>query len=268
MPTLLWHLALVATAGASLVISEVADKGAADACDGEEWVELHNNGDAAAPLTGLILHDDKGAADEDALALGGSLGAGEYLLLCRKADFEFKIGGSDTVSLSLDDTVVVDTTPACCADSDERSYGRVHSTSEFAVLATRTPGAANVGAAALPSPPKATDDARRASVAFVHALRIRSGAENDQVSRWAYSDACSAKRPSESAQIARTCTVRRDDVRRAPRTGEAGCTSMGNGAIAREALHDRRSGAAGSSKSTAVLRRKLGHDLASALSVK
>ena len=93
MPTLLWHLALLATASASLVISEVADKGAADACSGEEWIELHNNGDAAAELAGLILHDDKGAADEDALALGGSLGAGEYLLLCRKADFDFKIGG-------------------------------------------------------------------------------------------------------------------------------------------------------------------------------
>ena len=39
---LLSHLALLATASASLVISEVADKGAADACDGEEWVELHN----------------------------------------------------------------------------------------------------------------------------------------------------------------------------------------------------------------------------------
>ena len=96
MPTLLWHLALLATASASLVISEVADKGAADACDGEEWIELHNAGDAAAELAGLILHDDKGVSDEDALALGGSLGAGEYLLLCRKADFEFKIGGGDT----------------------------------------------------------------------------------------------------------------------------------------------------------------------------
>ena len=37
MPTLLWHLVLLATASASLVISEVADKGAADACDGEEY---------------------------------------------------------------------------------------------------------------------------------------------------------------------------------------------------------------------------------------
>ena len=52
MPTILL-LALLATASASLVISEVADKGAADACDGEEWVELHNNGDAAAPLTAM-----------------------------------------------------------------------------------------------------------------------------------------------------------------------------------------------------------------------
>ena len=54
MPTILWHLALLATASASLVISEVADKGAADACDGEEWIELHNNGDAAAELAGGV----------------------------------------------------------------------------------------------------------------------------------------------------------------------------------------------------------------------
>ena len=51
---LLSHLVLLATAGASLVISEVADKGAADACDGEEWIELHNNGDAAASPTGRV----------------------------------------------------------------------------------------------------------------------------------------------------------------------------------------------------------------------
>ena len=152
MPTLLSHLVLLATASASLVISEIADKGAADACDGEEWIELHNNGDAGDSLDGLILHDDKGAADEDAYQIFGWLGVGSYLLLCRNEHFAFKIGGGDTVSLSLNDTVV-DTTPACCADSDERSYGRPYGTSEFAVLATRTPGAANVGAAALPSPP-------------------------------------------------------------------------------------------------------------------
>ena len=86
MPTLLWHLALITTASASLVISEVADKGADGVCDGEEWVELHNNGDAAAPLNGLILHDDKGASDEDALALGGAA----ELLFTRK--FFFRLG--------------------------------------------------------------------------------------------------------------------------------------------------------------------------------
>ena len=96
--------------------------------------ELHNAGDATATLDSLFLHDDKGA-HEDALALSGSLGAGEYLLLCRKVDFEFKIGGGDTISISTSGEVV-DTTPACCADSDERTYGRVHGTSEFAVLAT------------------------------------------------------------------------------------------------------------------------------------
>ena len=145
-------LALVTGASASLVISEIADKdGVGGACDGEEWVELHNAGDATATLDSLFLHDDKGAAHEDALALSGSLGAGEYLLLCRKVDFEFKIGGSDTISIS-NSGEVVDTTPACCADSDERTYGRVHGTSEFAVLATPSPGAANGAAAMLAAP--------------------------------------------------------------------------------------------------------------------
>ena len=41
---LLSHLVLLATASASLVISEVADKGAADACDGEEWIDDPANG--------------------------------------------------------------------------------------------------------------------------------------------------------------------------------------------------------------------------------
>ena len=69
-------LALVTGASASLVISEIADKdGVGGACDGEEWVELHNAGDATATLDSLFLHDDNGAADEKALALSGSLGA-------------------------------------------------------------------------------------------------------------------------------------------------------------------------------------------------
>ena len=66
MPPLLWHLALLATASASLVISEVADKGAADACDGEEWIELHNNGDK-----GLFQYDSD---EEDDLMGGGKRG--------------------------------------------------------------------------------------------------------------------------------------------------------------------------------------------------
>ena len=63
MPTILL-LALLATASASLVISEVADKGAADACDGEEWVELHR-------AKGLFQYDSD---EEDDLMGGGKRG--------------------------------------------------------------------------------------------------------------------------------------------------------------------------------------------------
>jgi hypothetical protein len=63
---LLSHLVLLATASASLVISEIADKGAADACDGEEWVELHWPGEDA----------DEFFDGEIAIAVGVELGEG------------------------------------------------------------------------------------------------------------------------------------------------------------------------------------------------
>ena len=73
MPTILL-LVLLATASASLVISEVADKGAADACDGEESA-------AAGALLCICLacHRAKGlfqydSDEEDDLMGGGKRG--------------------------------------------------------------------------------------------------------------------------------------------------------------------------------------------------
>ena len=61
---LLSHLVLLATAGASLVISEVADKGAADACDA-----LHGRTPAIPPS--ILQYDSD---EEDDLMGGGKRG--------------------------------------------------------------------------------------------------------------------------------------------------------------------------------------------------
>jgi len=95
--------ALIITAsyvGASLVLNEVAYSGGGDACDGEDWVELHNSGTDAVSLEGYVLHDDKGPGDDDAKTFNGPvLDAGEYMVLCRGPDFAFGIGKSDSITL-------------------------------------------------------------------------------------------------------------------------------------------------------------------------
>ena len=86
---------------ADLRVNEVADKGTSDTCDGKDWIELHNAGTGTADLSGMVLVDDKGFGDEDqyTFATGSSLPGGEYLVLCKNADFAFGIGGQDTVTL-------------------------------------------------------------------------------------------------------------------------------------------------------------------------
>lgn len=105
-------LFLSTTAHAALVISEIADKGSgSDTCDGEDWIELFNNGAETVSLADHVLHDDKGVTHEEAYAFGDNvtIGSNEYLVLCTKLKVEdgvadpsspqFGIGGSDTISL-------------------------------------------------------------------------------------------------------------------------------------------------------------------------
>ena len=97
---------------ADLRVNEVADKGTSDTCDGKDWIELHNAGTGIADLSGMVLVDDKGFGDEDqyTFANGSSLSGGEYLVLCKNADFAFGIGGHDTVTLFAADGTEVSTT--------------------------------------------------------------------------------------------------------------------------------------------------------------
>jgi hypothetical protein len=125
------RLTLIVAAG--LQINEVADKGDPDdRCAGADWVELRNPTPGELPLEGLVLSDDKGPSDADALILGAAgcplaLSAGELLLLCREGaasvggasfagcGFAFGIGGEDAVSLHAVDGALVDEVVGCCS---------------------------------------------------------------------------------------------------------------------------------------------------------
>jgi len=131
----------------SIVINEVAYSGSGeDICDGEDWIELLNTDDRVVmDLTNYILHDDKGAEDEDAKTFtGGTLALGEYLVLCRKVDFDFGIGTDDTVTL-LDPSgnpLSIVALPGTGADDATETYAL--NGEEYKYTTTPTPGEINI----------------------------------------------------------------------------------------------------------------------------
>ena len=102
----------VVSAVMDVIITAVANKGTADKCSGEEWVALANTGASNVAIDGFMLTDGNGREDDDALTFGSgvSIAANSKMVLCRKADFEFKIGGNDTVTLWDAAGAMVDTT--------------------------------------------------------------------------------------------------------------------------------------------------------------
>lgn len=135
-------------ATASVVINEVAFKGSGDSiCGGEDWIELYNTNDGeAVSLTNYVLHDDKGAADEDAKSFQGvTMAPGEFLLLCRDVDFAFGIGGDDTVTLLNEVGVILDSVilPDKGADDGSETYA-LFEDGEYKYTATPTPGETNI----------------------------------------------------------------------------------------------------------------------------
>jgi hypothetical protein len=133
----------------AVIINEVASDTAGDVCGGEDWVEIVNVGDVTVPdLSAIILTDDNGPDDSDAAHLPAiSLAPGAYKLLCRDVDFDFGIGGDDTVSLYYNDTalVVLSTTGAM----PDRAYKGItwartpNAWGPFAYNANPSPGRAN-----------------------------------------------------------------------------------------------------------------------------
>ena len=146
-------LTTAATVQAAIVITEVAPSGSTGQCDSEDWIELHNDGDAAVDLAGYKLHDDKGVGDGDTFTFPASslIAADEFKLLCKDAteSFQFGIGKSDQVTLLDASGTVVDTTGALPGvDFDENdvpiyTWARVDDDGDFAMLRYPSPGASN-----------------------------------------------------------------------------------------------------------------------------
>lgn len=150
-------LFLLAKCEASIIINEVAYKGSPAHCDGEDWIELLNKEDDSSSsevnLLNFVLHDDKGKDDEDATFFPNmTMASGEFKVLCGKIDFDFKIGGSDSVTLldNINNSGAVLSTvslPGTGGDTETYAYfddDSSENTGYYKYTQTPTPGAANI----------------------------------------------------------------------------------------------------------------------------
>ena len=141
--------ALVAAAAQALRISEIADKGSSNVCNGEDWIELFlplaANDAPSLNLSGYVLHDDKGPEDEDAFVFPASatIGPGEYALLCNggadpTTSPQFGIGGNDQVTL-LDPSGQLTSTTGPLADRGEFDVSFAYDTTSGSYIYTTSP---------------------------------------------------------------------------------------------------------------------------------
>ena len=138
------YIHLLTACISAVIINEVAYKGSTGMCDGADWIELFNNATTNVNLANYTLHDDKGRDDEDAKIFGNelSLAAGEYKVLCRKVDFEFGIGSSDSVTLLSGSGSVVSSCTLPGTGGDDQTYA--YFSNGYNYTATPTPGTLNI----------------------------------------------------------------------------------------------------------------------------
>jgi hypothetical protein len=95
-------------------------------------------------LLNYTLHDDKGKVDEDANKIQDmTMASGEFKVLCKGVDFDFGIGGSDTL---LDDTgAVLSAVALPGTGGDDETYAYFNDTSdEYKYTVMPMPGVANI----------------------------------------------------------------------------------------------------------------------------
>lgn len=128
-------------------INEVAYKGSSDTCNGEDWIELVVSS-SSQDLLNYTLYDDKGKDDDKAKYFNESMiiNAGEYLVLCRKVDFEFGIGGDDVVTLLDNKGAIVSEVMLLGGTDDNQTFAFFDDEEEgkYKYTALPTPGQANI----------------------------------------------------------------------------------------------------------------------------
>jgi len=161
-----------------IIISEIADRGTPEVCNGQDWIELYNAADASVDLTGWVLHDDNGADHDNSFAFPvpdvdneanytTELLPGSYLLVCTQLEPfdvypQFGIGGDDTLTL-LDpaDNAPVASVGPLPDDASRRGFGVTYawdpSKNEYSYTSTPTPGMANVLTPAVPAEDEAEE---------------------------------------------------------------------------------------------------------------
>lgn len=89
-----------------------------------DWIELYNSSDKELDLSGFILQDDKGAAEEYKFPAGTKIAPKSYLVVNEVTDFTFGISSSKGDLITLFDTknaVIADVTVPVMEDG--KSYG-------------------------------------------------------------------------------------------------------------------------------------------------
>lgn len=86
-------LAVIASVvNAEIQITEIADKGSWNICNGNDWLEIHNTGDTPIDLSqGYLLHDDKGPDHDEAYRFPPEtplMQPNEYRVLCTRLTME------------------------------------------------------------------------------------------------------------------------------------------------------------------------------------
>mmetsp|Transcript_35838 Transcript_35838/g.93838 ORF Transcript_35838/g.93838 Transcript_35838/m.93838 type:complete len:778 (-) Transcript_35838:369-2702(-) len=159
----------------ALLISEVAPRGTASVCSGEDWVEIVNNGVTEVDLQGYMLSDRKGVSDASVYTFPSTrIEAGGYSVICKgTGGFSFGVGVNDSVTLYYPNASVVHNTtriPSVAVDDTWAQHSWASGSVFFGYTMVPTPGAANV----------ATRQCRRAGVCDCTETRCGAG--------WGWSD--------------------------------------------------------------------------------
>lgn len=166
-----WTILSSAEESGGIAITEIAYRGTGvDACNGEDWIELHSTLDTAIDMGGWMIYDDNGVFDEDAWVIpdGYTVAPGEYKVVCREQDFLFGIGSDDSVFVMDSDGFIVDqVTLAPGGPDNDATYALFdEKDKKFEYTTSPTPGKVNILTEAVPLMTQFVDNNKAAESFF------------------------------------------------------------------------------------------------------